>query len=545
MDVYMQAAKAVQAVQEKGQNLKRLVLAKEVQKKRATFAVAAEALRHGTVIDAVLKKSGFFEANPTFWPALALVLAHDELFGGGLRCKTTTGAPYAVKKHGKSMKQALELYLKKRKVKDVSELLVKAGTAPRVPVYLRVNTLKATTADVSAAMERVGWKLMAEAGSPEAVLVKPPAPVRQGTKRKRSRSKKRQPDDGDAEMEEEDEEDSVDQPDPEPAAKRPREAPHKVFYKDPLVPDLLVFPPSAKFPLVKHPTVFRGEAIIQDKASCLPACVAMHRLPMVSILDPAAADGSRKATVGTTRVGTILDATAAPGNKTSFLCAMAGKGQKVIAVERDPARAQTLRERLDKLSAHAEVIEGSFMELKPEDFTNVECLVLDPSCSGSGMLSRILKEEKDEARVEQLADFQKCMLQHAMSFPGVRRVVYSTCSVHKEENEEVIRDALSAQPEGKWKLADVMPGVWKTRGLPIMQDGEFCVRCDPAKDFTQGFFLACLERVPQKKRRVRKNPRRGGQHRRHKTPASTRHKTGAKQEEVEVEVTVDDGGDEE
>ena len=46
------------------------------------------------------------------------------------------------------------------------------------------------------------------------------------------------------------------------------------------------------------------------------------------------------------------------------------------------------------------------------------------------------------ARVEGLAKFQEAALRHALRFPGLARLVYSTCSVHRRENEDVVAAVL-------------------------------------------------------------------------------------------------------
>lgn len=95
--------------------------------------------------------------------------------------------------------------------------------------------------------------------------------------------------------------------------------------------------------------------------------------------------------------------------------------------------------------------------------------MLDPSCSGSGMLSRLdsLLDEgqtSDPERLAHLSQFQIRALLHAFSFPKVKKVAYSTCSIHKEENEHVVKAGLDQAGH----LFTLSPGVlpqWTRRGL--------------------------------------------------------------------------------
>lgn len=97
-------------------------------------------------------------------------------------------------------------------------------------------------------------------------------------------------------------------------------------------------------------------------------------------------------------------------------------------------------------------------------------------------------------RLAALSAFQLAALTHALSFPSVRRVAYSTCSVHAQENELVIRAALEAAPH--FRLAQGTLPTWPYRGIDAV-DGNAMVRTDASRDHTIGFFVAVLERVAE------------------------------------------------
>jgi len=118
-------------------------------------------------------------------------------------------------------------------------------------------------------------------------------------------------------------------------------------------------------------------------------------------------------------------------------------------------------------------------------------------------------------RIEALARFQEAILRHALSFPAVQRVVYSTCSVERRENEDVVARVLApgSACAAQFDLVPALPE-WPRRGLPPPVPGEGeevgvgevaaahlderrtrkCVRCLFPDDYTIGFFVALFER---------------------------------------------------
>ena len=225
---------------------------------------------------------------------------------------------------------------------------------------------------------------------------------------------------------------------------------------------LLIFPPKTQF--YDYPLYLDGSLVLQDKASCLT----------VAALNP-------------TPGKIILDACAAPGMKTSQALAMVQPEGKVIAIERNAKRYKVLNELLQKHSEWSEdAIEtknADFLQLNPEDFSNVEYLIVDPTCSGSGLS----KVEKDPIRLSKLANLQVMILKHALKFPSLKRVAYSTCSIFVEENEAVVEEVLK-QHGDQFKLVNVLP-TWERRTM-----NDKCLRVDPDKDLTSGFFVAVFKK---------------------------------------------------
>ncbi|XP_005986929.1 probable 28S rRNA (cytosine-C(5))-methyltransferase [Latimeria chalumnae] len=249
----------------------------------------------------------------------------------------------------------------------------------------------------------------------------------------------------------------------------------KQFICDLHLPELLVFPP--KTDLHNHFLYTAGNIILQDKASCLPAY----------LLNPPV--GSH-----------VIDACAAPGNKTSHLAAILKNKGKLFAFDLDTKRLVTMGTLLLRagVTCH-ELANQDFLKVDPSDakFDKVKYILLDPSCSGSGIASRMNELTDDDAsasteRLQALAGFQRRALRHALSFPKVERVVYSTCSVHREENEDVVEEMLKEHSR-KFRLVNLLPS-WPHRGLDTFCDGSCCLRASPEETLTNGFFIALFER---------------------------------------------------
>jgi putative methyltransferase len=302
------------------------------------------------------------------------------------------------------------------------------------------------------------------------------------------------------------------------------------IYVDAHVPDLLVLPPTSSSWLHSdYELVKRGKVVLQDKSSCFSALVLAHGLGEDKIPQPC----------------DYIDACSAPGNKTSHLAALVfgsigddevtrfkkkRKGNKsnyapkstIFACERSSSRFNILKERMKQLvpksvdgtnSVEVVPIHCDFLKVDPADpkFAHVRAILLDPSCSGSGIVNspdRWMEndglETKDTNRIQSLSNFQLVALKHAMSFPNVDRIVYSTCSVYEEENEAVVSGAMSgiSDDEDGWQLyAPICMEHWPRRGIEggvgglTKNQADCLIRCDGNDgDATNGFFVAFFVR---------------------------------------------------
>eukprot|EP00923_Selenidium_pygospionis_P022051 GHVN01038120.1.p1 GENE.GHVN01038120.1~~GHVN01038120.1.p1 ORF type:complete len:437 (+),score=38.95 GHVN01038120.1:115-1311(+) len=245
----------------------------------------------------------------------------------------------------------------------------------------------------------------------------------------------------------------------------------KTFMFDKDIKNLLVFP--VKIDLSDDHLYKEGHVIFQDKASCFPA-IALSPRPGC----------------------TVIDACSSPGNKASHLVAIMKGSGKLVAIEKDKKRFTILKKRLVAAGIrNATLIEDDFLAIKPDGpYGDAEAILVDPSCSGSGMITTpehlVLKKTSSE-KFKHLIKMQKKLVNHALSFPKVQRVVYSTCSLNEDENEKVVQSVLRKNPS--FELKKVLPR-WKRRGLPKYSFSDMVARTDPKKDKTSGFFIALFQR---------------------------------------------------
>jgi 16S rRNA (cytosine967-C5)-methyltransferase len=194
----------------------------------------------------------------------------------------------------------------------------------------------------------------------------------------------------------------------------------------------------------------------------------------------------------------ILDCCAAPGGKTRIL-AERNPQAKVLALELHPHRARVLRKMAPQKNVR--VVTGDATKFSAGE--RFDRILADVPCSGTGTLARN-PEIKWRLTPQDLADLQarqSAILLAAMEqlAPG-GKLIYSTCSLEREENSAIVEKALSAK--SAFKLLDCgdelrmlqQQGELMWADIPSLLQGPY-LRTIPGVHPGDGFFAAVLTRT--------------------------------------------------
>ena len=204
------------------------------------------------------------------------------------------------------------------------------------------------------------------------------------------------------------------------------------------------------------------------------------------------------------KVKTILDCCAAPGGKTLIL-AERNPQARIVACESSAARLEQLRKRLAYLGERIECRQADATLLTEDSVYDIA--LADVPCSGTGTLGRN-PEIRHRLRPEDLtrqAERQRAILAAALRAvrPG-GRVVYSTCSLEPEENEQVIAAVLTATPNARLvslqeRIGHLLgEGILTATGAERLRGSlttEGFLRLLPGAFHTDGFFICLIERT--------------------------------------------------
>ena len=189
----------------------------------------------------------------------------------------------------------------------------------------------------------------------------------------------------------------------------------------------------------------------------------------------------------------ILDLTAAPGSKTTQMAAMMENKGYILANELDALRCERLKYNVEKQGATiVEVNNGRGETIGKQYEGYFDKVLLDAPCSGEGrFLANDAKTYRSwsEKTVRELAKLQKKLFKSAYQAlkPG-GEMVYSTCSILKQENEDLLKKFL------KKSKIEIMP-INLTDEIPMLPTTLKGTVCVCPTEIYEGFFVAKIKKL--------------------------------------------------
>ena len=147
---------------------------------------------------------------------------------------------------------------------------------------------------------------------------------------------------------------------------------------------------------------------------------------------------------------TILDLCAAPGTKTTQLAELTGDSARIIATDNDGRRLEMVKENIARLGMKSvEIIPYESVQDITAEVGPFDAILLDVPCSNTGVLARRVEARyriSPEA-IGELAGIQAELLHTAAGMVKPHgKICYSTCSIQKAENSELVREFLKDNP---------------------------------------------------------------------------------------------------
>lgn len=191
----------------------------------------------------------------------------------------------------------------------------------------------------------------------------------------------------------------------------------------------------------------------------------------------------------------VLDACAAPGGKTTHIASYLNKdlGGEVTAVDIHDHKLKLVEESADRQQV-AEVIHTRQMDAR-EAFENLgeqkfDRVLVDAPCSGLGLLRRKpdIRYTKSPEDIKRLSKIQLDILNNvSKTLKTGGQLVYSTCTILKDENDFIVQKFIENNPEFKMKQVYV-------KNKELINDSNPFITILPHEFQSDGFFISCLEK---------------------------------------------------
>ena len=179
------------------------------------------------------------------------------------------------------------------------------------------------------------------------------------------------------------------------------------------------------------------------------------------------------------------------GESVLDMAAMTGNQAQITACEKNKARSEKLKYNLEKQGAS-----GTYVMVedarKLDDFFSFDRILLDSPCSGSGTVEvrdGVCRTKISKELVERSARTQEELLKALKLLKSGHEMVYSTCSILKEENEGLLKRVLKSSG------GELVPiGEEWTKELPLLPNAMPGTLLVGPNDLFEGFFVAKIRK---------------------------------------------------
>ena len=185
----------------------------------------------------------------------------------------------------------------------------------------------------------------------------------------------------------------------------------------------------------------------------------------------------------------ILDMAAAPGGKTTQMAAMSDNKANITACERNTIRLDKMMYNINKQGGNVYCINKNSLEL--DDFLKFDKILLDAPCTGTGTINHKTNFEKHltKSLLEKTIKTQEKLLNKAIKLlKKDGELIYSTCSILKKENDEMIQKVLSQNSNIHLEKIDII----EKENINIVKGiNDKTITILPDENF-EGFYIAKL-----------------------------------------------------
>ena len=186
----------------------------------------------------------------------------------------------------------------------------------------------------------------------------------------------------------------------------------------------------------------------------------------------------------------VLDVCSAPGGKSTHIAQMMNNKGYILSRDIHPHKMKLIEDNTNRLGI--DIIESEVYDALDRDENLIgkfDYCILDAPCSGLGLIRRKpeIKLNRKEEDLESLSSLQYNIIQTIKNYVKVGGVlVYSTCTIERKENLDLIKKFIEKNPE--FKLVNIEDRIKEKDEFSTLKDGY--IELFPHINQTDGFFIA-------------------------------------------------------